>query len=171
MSSLMFLRTDWTQACADDTGNCLRTFAVPSQVCLIGASCWLDTRGRRRVTQRFPTRIIRDSPALFAFPTLSRVRFVTPLHHFCMMQFFSRKNKKIVQFFFQFSSVYTPWQGGQWEHTVSGKVDCVCACEDRASSPTLTVFVNFQTLSTIINRPSSVNSWLIATMVLSTVGW
>jgi hypothetical protein len=35
-------------------------------------------------------------------------------------------------------------------------------CEDRASSPTLTVFVNFQTLSTIINRPSSINSWLIA---------
>ena len=43
-----------------------------------------------------------------------------------------------------------------------GKVDCLCACEDRASSPTLNVFVNFQTLSTIINRPSSINSWLIA---------
>ena len=170
MSSLMFLRTDWTQACADDTGNCLRTFAVPSQVCLIGASyrCWLDTRGRRRVTQRFPTRIIRDSPALFAFATLSRVRFVTPLHHFWMEIF--ERNKK-VQFFFEFSRVYTPWQGGQQEHTLSGKLDCLCACEDRASSPTLPVFVNFQTLSTIINRPSSINSWLIATMVLSTVGW
>jgi hypothetical protein len=56
------------------------------------------------------------------------------------------------------------------DHTLSGKLDCLCACEDRASSPTLTVFVNFQTLSTIINRPSSVNSWLIVTMVLSTVG-
>jgi hypothetical protein len=71
----------------------------------------------------------------------------------------------------QVSCVYTPWQGGQQEHTLSGKLDCLCACEDRASSPTLTVFVNFQTLSNIINRPSSVNSWLIATMVLSTVGW
>ena len=59
---------------------------------------------------------------------------------------------------------------GQQEHTLSGKLDCLCACEDRASSPTLPVFVNFQTLSTIINRPSSINSWLIATMVLSTVG-
>ena len=45
--------------------------------------------------------------------------------------------------------------------------------EDRASSPTLPVFVNFQTLSTIINRPSNyqqvvditdglINSWLIS---------
>jgi hypothetical protein len=52
-------------------------------------------------------------------------------------------------------------RGGQKEHTLSGKLDCLRACEDRASSPTLTVFVNFQTLSTIINRPSSINSWLI----------
>jgi hypothetical protein len=38
MSSLMFWRTDWTQAYADDTGNSLCTFPVLSQVCLIGTS-------------------------------------------------------------------------------------------------------------------------------------
>jgi hypothetical protein len=32
MSSLMFWRTDWTQACVDDTGNSLHTFPVPNQV-------------------------------------------------------------------------------------------------------------------------------------------
>ena len=63
----------------------------------------LSTRGRRRVTQRFPTRIIRDSPALFAFVTLSCILFVIPLHHFCWMcvlqdgNFFSQK-QKVVQF-------------------------------------------------------------------------
>jgi hypothetical protein len=31
----------------------------------------------------FATRIIQDSPAPFAFATLSRIRFVIPLHHFC----------------------------------------------------------------------------------------
>ncbi len=37
--------------------------------------------------------------------------------------------------------------------------NCLCTCEDRTSSPTLTVFVNFQTLSTIINRPSKIKSY------------
>ena len=45
--------------------------------------------------------------------------------------------------------------------TLSGKVDCLCTCEDRGASPALTVFVNFQILSTIIHRLSSINSWLI----------
>jgi hypothetical protein len=45
--------------------------------------------------------------------------------------------------------------------TLSGKVVCLCTCEDRGASPSLTVFVNFQILSTIIHRLSSINSWLI----------
>jgi hypothetical protein len=43
----------------------------------------------------------------------------------------------------------------------SGKVACLCACEDRGASPTVTAFVNFQILSTIIHRLFSINSWLI----------
>jgi hypothetical protein len=35
----------------------------------------LSTRGLRRLTQRFSTRIIRGSPAPFALTTLSRIRF------------------------------------------------------------------------------------------------
>ena len=34
----MFLRTDWTQSCTDDTTNPLSIFAVSNQVWLIGAS-------------------------------------------------------------------------------------------------------------------------------------
>ena len=32
-----------------------------------------------------------------------------------------------------------------------------------------TVFVNFQTLSSIINRPSSINSWLITELIVDKV--
>jgi hypothetical protein len=35
-----------------------------------------------------------------------------------------------------------------------------CQFEDRGASPTLTTFVNFQILSTIIHRLSAINSWL-----------
>ena len=37
----------------------------------------------------------------------------------------------------------------------------LCECEDRGASLTLTTFVNFQILSTIIHRVSVINSWLI----------
>ena len=47
------------------------------------------------------------------------------------------------------------------EHTLSGKVVCLCECEDRGSSPSLTVFVNIQILSSIIHRLSSINSSFI----------
>jgi hypothetical protein len=40
MSSLMFLRTDWTQSCTDDTGNSLRTFPVSSQVSQLTSHLW-----------------------------------------------------------------------------------------------------------------------------------
>ena len=83
MSSLMFLRTDWTQVCADDTGNSLLTFPVPRQVSQLTSHLWRSPQGqRRRVTQRFPIRIIRDSHVPFAFVTLSRFRFFIPLLHF-----------------------------------------------------------------------------------------
>ena len=53
-------------------------------------------------------------------------------------------------------------RGGLGTHIIrSGKVACLCVCEDRGASPTLTAFVNFQILSTIIHRLSSINSWLI----------
>ena len=41
------------------------------------------------------------------------------------------------------------------------EVVCLCECGDQGASPTLPVFVNFQSLSTIIHRLSSINSWLI----------
>jgi hypothetical protein len=41
----------------------------------------LSTRDLRLLTQRFATRIIRGSPAPFAFDTLSRVRFFSTLPH------------------------------------------------------------------------------------------
>ena len=44
-----------------------RTCGVPTHT--------LSTRGLGLLTQRFPTRIIRGSPAPFAFATLSRIRF------------------------------------------------------------------------------------------------
>jgi hypothetical protein len=43
----------------------------------------LSTRGLTRLTQRFHTRIIRDSPSPFDIDTLSRIRFCITLHHFC----------------------------------------------------------------------------------------
>ena len=44
---------------------------------------WLHTRRRRRVTQRFPTHIIRDSPAHFVFLTSSPgFDFSSPLRKF-----------------------------------------------------------------------------------------
>ncbi len=87
------------------------------------------------------------------------------------------------------SQIFIVW------HTMTGGVigapiiresGLLCVCEDRGSSPTHIVFVNFQTLSTIINRPSSYQQlvditdglhcllWIEkvrAKMVLSTVGW
>ena len=60
--------------------------------------------------------------------------------------------------------IVTPVTEGEYEHTLSGKLVCLCACEDRGASPTLTAFVNFQIFSTIIpdSPPSeSINSWLI----------
>ncbi len=51
--------------------------------------------------------------------------------------------------------------GGEQEHTLSLKVACLCPYEDRGASPILTVFVNFQILSTIIHRLCTINSWLI----------
>ncbi len=59
----------------------------------------LSTRGSRRVTQRFPTRIIRGSPFSFVFVTLSRIRFS---FLFFILQYGWKKifqeNKKVVKF-------------------------------------------------------------------------
>ncbi len=136
----MFLRTDWTQACVDDTGNCLRTFAVSSQVCLIGASyhCWLDTRGRRRVTQKISHPHHPRQSCPFCSPTLSRVRFVTPLHHFCRgIQFFSRKNKKVEgsNFFFNFQCLHTVTGGAMGAHSIRESGLCLCVCWLISKSP------------------------------------
>ena len=59
----------------------------------------VSTHGRRRLTQRFPTRIIRGSPAPFAFATFSRLRFF----HSSSSEgwnFFFRKTKKQSNFHF-----------------------------------------------------------------------
>ena len=45
----------------------------------------------------------------------------------------------------------------------------VCECEERGESLTLTTFVNFQILSTIIYRLATINSWLIRLLVLSMI--
>ena len=59
------------------------------------------------------------------------------------------------------SQVFTVWHtmtGGGEEHSLSGKVTCLCECEDRTASLTLTTFFDFQFLSTAYSP-------------LSTVGW
>ena len=40
---------------------------------------------------------------------------------------------------------YDAWLLHPSRSLLSGKVGCLCACEDRGASLTLTVFVNFQT--------------------------
>jgi hypothetical protein len=102
---------------------------------------------------RFPTHIIRGSPALFAFYTLSASPvFVWPPRlsitradpkFFGAWKKNSRKTKR--------SQIFIEWHtvtGGEREHTLSGKVTCLCECEDRGASPTLNTMVNFQILST-----------------------
>ena len=42
------------------------------------------------------------------------------------------------------------------------QLELISVFEKTKKVVTLTVFVNFKTLSIIINRPSSINSWLIA---------
>jgi hypothetical protein len=103
---------------------------VPRGSHLVELSPTFSTRGLRLLTHRFPTRIIRGSPELFAFANPSRIRIPSTLAH---------------------------------EHTLSWKVACLCECEDRGASPTLTVFVDhsFQILSTIIHRLYTIDSWLI----------
>jgi hypothetical protein len=118
MLSWAFIK-DNPQLCVEDHRVLHSCFNIPNlfpykSSCTFASSLRPMVEDLKNVTTFLPfskdSFIIRDSPALFAFPTLSRVRFVTPLHHFFArgMQFFSRKNKKVVQFFFQFSSVYTP---------------------------------------------------------------
>ena len=94
----------------------------------VGQNVHTGARGRRRVTQRFPTRVIRDSPALFAFATLSRVRFVTPLHHFCTegCNFFLGKTKKS-NFFFNFQKcLHTVTGGAMGAHSIRESGLCLC---------------------------------------------
>ena len=68
-----------------------------------------------------------------------------------------QKGPPMIQIF----KVWHTVTGGEYEHTLSGKVACLCECEDRGASPTLTTFANFQILSTIVHRLSTINSWLI----------
>jgi hypothetical protein len=64
------------------------------------------------------------------------------------------------------SQIFIVWHtvtGGAIGSHITGKwIVSLCVRTDHPLQLLSTVFVNFQTLSTIINRPSSINGWLIS---------
>ena len=114
-------------------------------------------------------------------PSSSPTFNYTPLHHFWMRDgnFFSEKQKSIVQFFFEFSSLHTVTGGPTGAHIIreTGLSLCVWGPSIQSNPSCICQFSNLinyhrQTLQyqqSVDSHDGLINCWLISKSSLSTV--
>ena len=168
MSSLMFLRTDWTQTCADDTGNSLRTFpSAQSSMAVDFAPVEISpTHGPRMdvdvsLTDFHPHYLRHSCPFCLCHPLP---------YSFCHSSSpFFQKNKKVVKFS-QCDVTHRDRGGNRSTHYPGKWIVSLCVRTEHPVQPLLYLSISKPYHDNYHQQTLQYQQLVDSTMVLSTVG-